>query len=262
MASSDPIPGAPGHRRQAARLSAVQRPRHRRDQECRLDSSFRKEFHFEHPGRSRTTQRSGVQHGQRLLVWGTPTRTGARASSRKWSRARGGGRQAGSACSIRRDEDRGGRAIREASSDLLHRGAVRQVRTPADRHSSAPLAAATAGGAAVSFAAVLERLQTARRLPTRGSGLSRLRNRICSSAATCRSPSSSSRLERNRFLAVLGVSGSGKSSLVRAGLIPALERGRVSEAGRRWRIVVTRPAARRSSAGRRPGEGAASIRPP
>ena len=50
------------------------------------------------------------------------------------------------------------------------------------------------------------------------------------------------RLERNRFLAVLGVSGSGKSSLVRAGLIPALERGGVSEAGRRWRIVVTRPA--------------------
>ena len=50
------------------------------------------------------------------------------------------------------------------------------------------------------------------------------------------------RLARNRFLAVLGVSGSGKSSLVRAGLIPALERGGVSEAGRRWRIVVTRPA--------------------
>ncbi len=50
------------------------------------------------------------------------------------------------------------------------------------------------------------------------------------------------RLERHRFLAVLGVSGSGKSSLVRAGLIPALERGRVGEAGARWRMVVTRPA--------------------
>jgi WD40 repeat protein len=50
------------------------------------------------------------------------------------------------------------------------------------------------------------------------------------------------RLERNRFLAVLGVSGSGKSSLVRAGLIPALERGSVAEPSRRWRIVVTRPA--------------------
>jgi hypothetical protein len=51
-----------------------------------------------------------------------------------------------------------------------------------------------------------------------------------------------SRLTRNRFLAVLGVSGSGKSSLVRAGLLPALERGGVSEGRRRWRIVVARPA--------------------
>ena len=51
-----------------------------------------------------------------------------------------------------------------------------------------------------------------------------------------------SRLERRRFLAVIGVSGSGKSSLVRAGLIPALERGGVCEAGRRWRQVVTQPA--------------------
>ena len=50
------------------------------------------------------------------------------------------------------------------------------------------------------------------------------------------------RLERHRFLAVIGVSGSGKSSLVRAGLIPALDRGGVWEAGRRWRRVVTQPA--------------------
>jgi len=41
---------------------------------------------------------------------------------------------------------------------------------------------------------------------------------------------------------VVGVSGGGKSSLVRAGLIPALERGEVQEAGTRWSIVVTRPA--------------------
>jgi AAA ATPase domain len=50
------------------------------------------------------------------------------------------------------------------------------------------------------------------------------------------------RLARHRFLAVLGVSGSGKSSLVRAGLIPALERGGVWEAAQRWRRVVTQPA--------------------
>jgi WD40 repeat protein len=49
------------------------------------------------------------------------------------------------------------------------------------------------------------------------------------------------RLECNRFVAVVGVSGGGKSSLVRAGLIPALERGSVGEAAARWRRVVSRP---------------------
>jgi hypothetical protein len=50
------------------------------------------------------------------------------------------------------------------------------------------------------------------------------------------------RLARHRFVAVLGVSGSGKSSLVSAGLLPALERGGVWEAGVRWHQVITRPA--------------------
>ena len=49
------------------------------------------------------------------------------------------------------------------------------------------------------------------------------------------------RLQRSRFVAVVGVSGSGKSSLVRAGLIPALGRTQIGAGGARWRIVVTRP---------------------
>lgn len=49
------------------------------------------------------------------------------------------------------------------------------------------------------------------------------------------------RLQEHRFLAVLGSSGSGKSSLVRAGLLPALERGLLRGADERWRWVVMRP---------------------
>ncbi len=49
------------------------------------------------------------------------------------------------------------------------------------------------------------------------------------------------RLSRNRFLAVVGTSGSGKSSLVRAGLLPALYRGYLVGATSRWRIAVMRP---------------------
>ncbi len=49
------------------------------------------------------------------------------------------------------------------------------------------------------------------------------------------------RLSRNRFLAVVGTSGSGKSSLVRAGLMPALYRGYLMGATTHWRIAVMRP---------------------
>ncbi|WP_413669446.1 hypothetical protein ACEN9X_05475 [Mucilaginibacter sp. Mucisp86] len=49
------------------------------------------------------------------------------------------------------------------------------------------------------------------------------------------------RLDTNNFLAVLGSSGSGKSSLVRAGLIPALFGGRISNTGSDWKIVICRP---------------------
>jgi hypothetical protein len=49
------------------------------------------------------------------------------------------------------------------------------------------------------------------------------------------------RLANHRFLAVTGLSGCGKSSLVRAGLIPALNRGFVAEAGHQWRVAQMRP---------------------
>lgn len=49
------------------------------------------------------------------------------------------------------------------------------------------------------------------------------------------------RLGAHRFLAVVGTSGSGKSSLIRAGLLPALERGYLAGATSRWRIAVMRP---------------------
>jgi hypothetical protein len=50
-----------------------------------------------------------------------------------------------------------------------------------------------------------------------------------------------SRLSRSRFLAVVGTSGSGKSSLIRAGLMPALRGGMMKGAGSGWRIAVMRP---------------------
>ncbi|NIT71593.1 MAG: hypothetical protein GWN55_06030, partial [Phycisphaerae bacterium] len=49
------------------------------------------------------------------------------------------------------------------------------------------------------------------------------------------------KLRRNRFVGVVGTSGSGKSSLVRAGLLPALHGGFMTKAGSSWRIAVLRP---------------------
>lgn len=49
------------------------------------------------------------------------------------------------------------------------------------------------------------------------------------------------RLGRQRLLAVTGSSGSGKSSLVRAGLLEALEIGLLADAGAVWRFAVMRP---------------------
>lgn len=48
-------------------------------------------------------------------------------------------------------------------------------------------------------------------------------------------------LNVHRFVGVVGTSGSGKSSLVRAGLIPAIHRGYLVGPVRRWRIVIFRP---------------------
>jgi len=48
-------------------------------------------------------------------------------------------------------------------------------------------------------------------------------------------------LSRSHFLAVLGPSGCGKSSLVRAGMLSALETGFISSAGARWRVADMRP---------------------
>jgi WD40 repeat protein len=47
-------------------------------------------------------------------------------------------------------------------------------------------------------------------------------------------------LQRERFLAVIGPSGGGKSSLVRAGLLPALAGGRLGT-GSHWRLALLRP---------------------
>src|SRR5215831_5048435 len=49
------------------------------------------------------------------------------------------------------------------------------------------------------------------------------------------------RLRSHRFLSVVGTSGSGKSSLVRSGLIPSLHSGFMATAGSSWRVALLRP---------------------
>ena len=48
-------------------------------------------------------------------------------------------------------------------------------------------------------------------------------------------------LRQHRFIAVVGTSGSGKSSLVRAGLLPALHGGTMTKAGSAWEVILLRP---------------------
>ena len=49
------------------------------------------------------------------------------------------------------------------------------------------------------------------------------------------------RLRSHRFISVVGTSGSGKSSLVRSGLIPSLHGGSMTTAGSSWRVSILRP---------------------
>ena len=49
------------------------------------------------------------------------------------------------------------------------------------------------------------------------------------------------KLASSRFTTVIGASGSGKSSLVRAGLIPALHRGDLTDFGHRWNVYTLKP---------------------
>ncbi|MFA0964244.1 hypothetical protein AB9P05_20720 [Roseivirga sp. BDSF3-8] len=49
------------------------------------------------------------------------------------------------------------------------------------------------------------------------------------------------KLSEHRFTAVIGASGTGKSSLMYCGLIPILHGGFMTGAGSRWQIIVTRP---------------------
>src|SRR5258708_6513799 len=49
------------------------------------------------------------------------------------------------------------------------------------------------------------------------------------------------KLASTRFLAGVGTSGSGKSSLVNCGLVPALHRGFMAVAGSAWRVAMLRP---------------------
>ena len=48
-------------------------------------------------------------------------------------------------------------------------------------------------------------------------------------------------LNQNRFIAILGSSGSGKSSLMYCGLIPNLYSGFVGQSGSDWKVIIMRP---------------------
>lgn len=49
------------------------------------------------------------------------------------------------------------------------------------------------------------------------------------------------KVSRNRFVTVMGYSGSGKSSLMYCGLVPVLYGGLITESGSQWNVITTRP---------------------
>ena len=57
----------------------------------------------------------------------------------------------------------------------------------------------------------------------------------------CQSDEVLIKLAENRFAAILGASGSGKSSFMYCGLVPSLLGGFMTDAGSNWRVVVARP---------------------
>src|SRR5688572_19008151 len=48
-------------------------------------------------------------------------------------------------------------------------------------------------------------------------------------------------ISKNRFVTVMGYSGSGKSSLMSCGLVPVLYGGFITDSGSQWSIITTRP---------------------
>jgi energy-coupling factor transporter ATP-binding protein EcfA2 len=49
------------------------------------------------------------------------------------------------------------------------------------------------------------------------------------------------KISKNRFVTVMGYSGSGKSSLMSCGLVPVLYGGFITDSGSQWNIITTRP---------------------
>src|SRR5690606_15228468 len=49
------------------------------------------------------------------------------------------------------------------------------------------------------------------------------------------------KISKNRFITIMGYSGSGKSSLMFCGLVPILYGGFVTQSGPNWNVISTRP---------------------